>query len=144
MRYLAAIIFFVFTAFVKPAAAEDFMLKCFHNSKPESATVSLNVQQLKSLDIERVRIEQGKAKKHKKSLKIVTTGKGDAVWAQDDLWEGSIYEPFDVTQETIVLYADPNPPLTFKSMSTLQTVYTDGIIENHVNTYTCMDAKTEN
>ena len=143
MRYLAAIIFFVFTAFVKPASAEDVLLECFHNSKPETATVSLNVQQLKKLKIERVRIEQGKAKKRKNSFKIVTTGKGDAVWAQEEIWS-DFYMPFDAAQETIVLYADPKPPLTFKSMSTLQTVYTDGIIENHVNTYTCMAAKTDN
>ena len=140
MRYLAAIIFLIFTAFLKPAAADDFSLTCFHNTKPETANVSINMQ-LKFVAIERVRIYGGKAVKGNKSYRLIGSG-GNAIWAQEDFRVGTS----SAYQDTIALeFASANLPLKFNSMTwTKQSFAVREKPNTEIETYTCMAAETDN
>ena len=118
--------------------SNDIRSTCFHNSAPEIAHVSINLQQ-KAVEVEQVMIHESEAAKVTYSFRLVDFG-SKVLWAQQDLQPS-----YNAYQRTVGLRTHSSAsPQAFKSMTLIETAYTVGDTHITVDHYTCMNPETDN
>ena len=140
MKNFTAIAFIVFSFFANSAIGQDISLTCFHSTKPEIANVSI-FKEAGFLEVETVRVSQGKPIKGSKIFKLLQTG-GSDLFAQAAFTAGSS----TAEQDTLVLKANPLTfPTVIEQMFWIKTTFKNTVINPSVKSeaYSFMATESE-